>query len=69
MTDISLLDDFYTEDELAKELHVCLTTLRNWRRGKSGPPITKLSPKTPVLYSRRSVQNWLASKEISSTAA
>lgn len=64
MTDNSkplLLAEYDTEAETAANLGVCVRTLRNWRRDKSGPPVTFIASR--VYYYRPSTKNWLRAQE------
>ncbi len=56
-----LLHDYFTEDEMARELRIVTRTLRNWRRDKAGPPVTKIGRR--VLYAKASARKWMASRE------
>ncbi len=58
---MSLLAEFFEQDEAAAELKVCQRTLDRWRRLGDGPPITKIGRR--VLYRRSSLQAWLHGRE------
>jgi len=57
----ALLDGYLTPDELARGLGVSVRTLGRWNALRQGPP--RISIGRQVLYSRVSVDNWLASRE------
>lgn len=56
----SLLDDYFTRDELAAELGRCRRTLARWAWLRTGPRITRLQGR--VLYHRDDVTAWLRSQ-------
>jgi hypothetical protein len=56
-----LLDDYLSEEETAAQLDVTARTLRNWRRGRTGPPVTLFGRK--VMYFKPSIVAWLRSRE------
>jgi len=56
-----LLDDWLTQDALAKELEVSKDTLQRWHNQRSGPPRVKLGAR--VLYHKDSVRTWLLGRE------
>jgi hypothetical protein len=58
----SLLADYQSPRELAKELGFHPGTLERWRREGRGPPTTKLGNKR--LYHRDSTRKWLLSLEV-----
>ena len=53
-----LLDDYYTEAELAAELRKDPRTLLRWRKLRIGPPFT-MDGFTPI-YSIEKARKWLA---------
>lgn len=53
----SLLSNYFTRPDLAKELGRTIRTLERWEAARTGPPITWLG-KQP-LYRRQAVQDWL----------
>jgi predicted DNA-binding transcriptional regulator AlpA len=57
----ALLAGFLTEKELGREIEVSRKTLIRWAALGIGPARTKIGRK--VLYSRRAVQEWIASCE------
>jgi hypothetical protein len=56
-----ILSDFFSKEELAKELKRNPRTLDRWQAIGMGPPRTHVGRK--VLYRRASVQKWLAAQE------
>jgi hypothetical protein len=58
----SLLEDYLTEPELAKELKKSERTVQRWRKKRVGPPYT-LNGET-VLYHIESAKTWLKAGEI-----
>ena len=57
-----LLDDYLTEDELAKELDLAPRTLQRWRRQRTGPPVTFIG-RVPY-YRVEGVRVWLLEREM-----
>jgi hypothetical protein len=57
----SILSQYWTKPETARELDVCEKTLDRWHLDKMGPPRTKLG--RTVLYKKSSVAAWLAKQE------
>jgi hypothetical protein len=57
----SILSNYFTRAELAKELGRTIRTLERWEAARTGPPITRLG-KQP-LYRRQAVQDWLLHQE------
>jgi hypothetical protein len=57
----SILDDYVTPKELARELGINPITLVRWHMARIGPPRTKMGRR--VLYRRVSVQEWLVAQE------
>jgi hypothetical protein len=57
----TLLDDYISEIELAKQLNIGLRTLREWRTKGVGPPITYLG-RRPYFH-KESTRAWLKSRE------
>jgi Helix-turn-helix domain len=57
----SLLNLYWTIEQLARELDICPRTLARWHERREGPPRVKIGNK--VLYKRTSVISWLANKE------
>jgi hypothetical protein len=60
MTD-RLLSGFLTPEELAAEFRLKITTLKAWRRKRSGPAFTTIGKK--ILYRRESVLAWVHARE------
>jgi excisionase family DNA binding protein len=52
-----IADDYYTPQQLARELEVGERTLARWRATRKGPPAIKVG--RDVRYSRESVRKWL----------
>ncbi len=67
MTENLPIDEFDTEQELARRLRVSPKTLERKRRDGSGPPYTKAGHR--VIYSRRLAAEWIARNTFFSTAA
>jgi hypothetical protein len=69
MTDTSannlLLDDYFDEAALARELRRSRRTLAHWRELRFGPPVTHIG-RSPF-YHKASVREWLRSREIAGT--
>jgi hypothetical protein len=61
-----ILSDFFSKEELAKELRRNPRTLDRWQAIGMGPPRTLVGRK--VLYRRASVQKWLAAQECQGSA-
>ena len=62
MTGIPLLgDDYLTQQDLARELHVSVRTLARWRVERIGPP--RIVVGRLLLYRRAAVRDWLESRE------
>jgi hypothetical protein len=57
----SLLRDFLNKSEICRELGICPRTLNRWHARRIGPPRIIISRK--ILYSRKSVLDWLRSRE------
>jgi hypothetical protein len=58
---VTLLDEYLTEEDCARELHRHPRTLKRWRDRGDGPPYIDLYNR--ILYARTSVSKWLASLE------
>ena len=58
----SLLDDFWTQEQLAQELHVTQRTLQRWEEQGIGPPMIAIGW-TTRLYKKSSARAWLAARE------
>lgn len=59
---LPLLADFYTQEQLAKELRITRRTLQRWAELGEGPPLIQCGRRTR-LYKKSSVLAWLASRE------
>ena len=57
----SVLAEYMTRDELAKQLDRCARTLDRWSSLNLGPPRTILGRR--VLYRRQAVAEWLRAQE------
>ena len=55
----SLLEGFFTEDQLAQELLTSKKSLARWDKQGRGPKRTRVGRR--ILYSRKAVQEWLES--------
>jgi predicted site-specific integrase-resolvase len=61
MSETSLLNEYFSREQLAAELGVHVKTLEVWDRFGKGPPATRFARK--VLYRREGVTAWLQSRE------
>ena len=59
---MSLLDNYLSRDELAKELRVTTRTIARWQAKPNGIPVTQIGGRT--LFRVESVKTWLAAHEI-----
>ena len=59
----------YTEAETAKILRVSDRTLQRWREKGGGPKFTRLSPGGRIVYSDHAIQDFIARRTFTSTAA
>ena len=57
-----LLDDYYTDPELAREMGVKPRTTKSWRDNRTGPPVTYIAGKPH--YRKEAVRQWLLAREI-----
>jgi excisionase family DNA binding protein len=57
----TLLDDYLTRDELAKELKVSWRTIIRWCERGDGPPVVKVGRRP--MFKRSSVAAWLDKRE------
>jgi predicted DNA-binding transcriptional regulator YafY len=57
-----LLAEYFTEDQMAKELGVSPRTLRNMRARRVGPPFAKL-PGRSIVYNKAKAIAWINSIE------
>jgi excisionase family DNA binding protein len=58
---MSLLADYLTREELAKELRVTPRTINRWRDMPDGIPCTEIGGR--VLYRRAAIEQWLKAHE------
>jgi hypothetical protein len=62
MTGIPLLgDDYLTQQDLARELHVSVRTIARWHVERIGPP--RIVVGRLLLYRRVTIRQWLESRE------
>jgi len=62
ITGIPLLgDDYLTQQDLARELHVSVRTIARWHVERIGPP--RIVVGRLLLYRRAAVREWLESRE------
>lgn len=61
MSVISILSDYFSRDELAKDLSVTTRTLERWHAQRKGPPVTFIGRK--AYYRRDAVAKWLLANE------
>jgi hypothetical protein len=57
----SVLDDYLTRKQLARQIRRDERTLARWEMLRQGPPVTKVG--RLVLYRRESVAEWLRNQE------
>jgi len=58
---MSLLSDYLSREDLARELEVTLRTVDEWRERKTGPAPTRVGRQ--IRYKRSTVVAWLESRE------
>jgi predicted site-specific integrase-resolvase len=58
----TLLGDYLSEHQLAKELGVTIRTLRKWRSLGEAPPVTRLGKR--IYYARRQARAWLETRQV-----
>ena len=58
---MALLDDYYSDVELADELGKKPRTIKAWRDRRTGPPVTYISGKP--YYRKNAVIDWLLDRE------
>ena len=58
---LRLQDDFWSPEQLAKQLRVSVRTLLRWHAMREGPP--RVTQGRLILYRIAAVQAWLASRE------
>ena len=62
MTGIPLLgDDYLTQQDLARELHVSVRTIARWHVERIGPP--RIVVGRLLLYRRAAIREWLESRD------
>lgn len=59
---MSLLDDYFTEEQMAQELGVSIRTLRRMRTRRMGPPYVTL-PGRAIVYNKTKAITWIGSLE------
>jgi hypothetical protein len=57
----TILADYMTPDQLARELGICKRTLDRWQARRSGPPRVTVGRRP--LYRREAVAQWLRKRE------
>jgi hypothetical protein len=58
---MALLDDYFSEAELALELHLNIATVQRWRKKHTGPVHTMVG--RTILYRKQAVKDWLLKQE------
>lgn len=58
---IPILNDYFTEEQCARELDMAPITLAIWRMQRKGPPVTRIGRR--ILYKKSSLREWVASQE------
>ena len=58
---MNLLEDYLSENELAKQLKKTPRTLQRWRRNRIGPPHTPMG--RDIYYRREAVLEWLRARQ------
>jgi excisionase family DNA binding protein len=53
------MDTLFTEEEVAKQLHVSVASIRRWRLERRGPKFVKVG--SLVRYRPEDLETWLAS--------
>jgi hypothetical protein len=61
-------DEFLTDEQFAKIMHVTSRSTLRWRRDGSGPPFIRVGARR-VLYSRRAIDTWLTAHSFPHRAA
>jgi len=54
-------EDFFSEDQLCKELGLTQRTLRRWHQLRVGPPRTRVGRR--IFYRKTAVVQWLVNRE------
>jgi predicted DNA-binding transcriptional regulator AlpA len=60
------MQNLLTEQEVSRQLHVSLATLRRWRLERRGPKFIKVS--SLVRYRPEELEEWLASQPVGGTS-
>ena len=58
---MTLLDEYFSDHDLAAELGIKTRTTKSWRDQRKGPPVTYISGRPH--YRKESVRKWLQSRE------
>jgi Helix-turn-helix domain len=58
----SLLDDYLTQRQAARELGKCFRTLIRWRESGVGPPVTRIG--NAPRYRKEALRQWLLAQEV-----
>jgi hypothetical protein len=61
ITGKGILDDYDSEEETARQLHIKKRTLQRWRAKRVGPPVTFIGRKP--MYYRPSTAQWVRGRE------
>src|SRR5262245_20410342 len=62
MADVSILDDYFSEEQTATQLKLkCTRTLKSWRAQRKGPAWVRIGK--AVFYRRDAIIAWLKSQE------
>lgn len=57
-----ILDSYYSDPDLAREMGVKTRTTKSWRDKRTGPPVTYIAGKP--YYRIEAVRQWLLAREI-----
>jgi len=60
------MQNLFTEQDVSRQLHVSLATLRRWRLERRGPKFIKVS--SLVRYRPEELEEWLASQPVGGTS-
>jgi predicted DNA-binding transcriptional regulator AlpA len=60
------MQNLLTEQDVSRQLHVSLATLRRWRLERRGPKFIKVS--SLVRYRPEELEEWLASQPVGGTS-
>lgn len=58
---MALLEEYFTEQQLAAELGITTRTTRRYRNDRIGPPVTYITGKPH--YRKESARQWLLARE------